>query len=419
MLKRTKLIAGAVVAVSLPMAASATNGYFTHGIGVRSQGAAGVGYALAQDSLAAATNPAGTGLLESRLDGGISWFTPDRGAEISGNFAGANGRYDGNDTEHFIIPEIGYIRQLNDELSVGFAVYANGGMNTDYGTNPLAAFGSSGSAGVNLEQLFITPSVAYKVAPKHTLGVAATFAYQRFEMKGAGAFDNPFFTQSPGFVSNNGRDSSNGWGVKLGWIGQVSETLSLGASWSSEIDMQEFSRYRGLFAEQGGFDIPETFGVGLAWAASSELTLAADWQTIKYGDIKSVANPLQNLLTGNPLGSNNGGGFGWDDVGVIKLGAVYAYSDKLTLRAGISRVDQPIPSSETFFNILAPGTVRDHVSLGASWQASEKSEWSIAYTHAFKETVKGSGSIPAAFGGGEADIRLKEEILSVGYTFKF
>jgi long-chain fatty acid transport protein len=220
-------------------------------------------------------------------------------------------------------------------------------------------------------------------------------------------------------VSNNGQDSSNGWGMKLGWIGQVTDTLSIGASWSSEIDMQKFSRYRGLFAEQGGFDIPETYGLGLAWKASGALTLAADWQTIKYGDIKSVGNPLLNLLTGNPLGNSDGGGFGWDDIGVIKLGAVYSYSDQLTLRAGISRADQPIPNSEAFFNILALGTIRDHVSLGASGKVSEKRELSVAYTHALKETVKGSGSIPMPFGGGEADIHVKEEILGVSYTFNF
>ena len=128
-------------------------------------------------------------------------------------------------------------------------------------------------------------------------------------------------------------------------------------------------------------------------------------------------NPLQNLLTGNPLGSDNGGGFGWNDIAVIKLGAVYAYSDSVTLRAGISRADQPIPRSETFFNILAPGTVRDHLSLGASWKRSERGEWSISYTHAFRESVRGLGSIPMPFGGGEANVHLKEDVLTVGYSF--
>ena len=37
--------------------ALATNGYFAHGYGIKSLGMAGVGFALPQDALAAASNP--------------------------------------------------------------------------------------------------------------------------------------------------------------------------------------------------------------------------------------------------------------------------------------------------------------------------------------------------------------------------
>jgi long-chain fatty acid transport protein len=369
----------------LPGSALATNGYFTHGFGVRSQGVAGVGIALPQDGLAAANNPAGTAALANRLDLGATWFRPSRGASISGNLAGANGRYDANDTENFLIPELGYVRQLSDQLSFGFALHANGGMNTDYGRN--------------------------------TVGIATTFAYQRFEMKGVQAFDNPFFSAAPGDVSNKGTDYSRGWGWKLGYSGQLTPTLTLGATYSSRLDMGRFSSYQGLFAERGGFDIPASYGVGLAWKYSEQTTIAGDWQRIEYSDVKSVGNPLANLLTGNPLGSRNGGGFGWRDISAIKLGVVHELNNVYTLRAGVSHAQQPIPTSETFFNILAPGTIEDHVSAGISWKTASGGEWSVSYTHAFKEHVNGSGSIPMPFGGGEADLWLKEDMLSVGYTF--
>lgn len=416
-MNKTRILSATIAALLLPVSASATNGYFTHGTGVRSLAVAGVGVALPQDGLAIAINPAGTALLGNRLDLGLTWFRPSRGAEITGNGAGANGRYDADDTQDFFIPEFGYTRQLSEQWSTGLAVYGNGGMNTDYGVNPFAAFGSTGSAGVNLEQLFITPSVAYKLTPDHAFGVAVTYAYQRFEMKGIGAFANPFFSAAPAYVSNKGQDSGNGWGVKLGWVGQITPTLRLGASWASELDMEEFSDYSGLFAEQGGFDIPATTQVGLAWQATPALSLAADWQNIEYSAVKSVGNPLQNLLTGNPLGSANGGGFGWQDIDVIKLGAVYQFTDSLVLRAGFSRSDQPIPRSETFFNILAPGTVRDHLTFGASWKVSERGEWSVSFAHAMKESVKGQGSIPMPFGGGEANIHLKEDVFTIAYSF--
>jgi long-chain fatty acid transport protein len=53
------------------------------------------------------------------------------------------------------------------------------------------------------------------------------------------------------------------------------------------------------------------------------------------------------------------------------------------------------------------------------WTLGETSELSVAFTHAFEETVEGSGSIPAAFGGGEADIRLAENLLGIAYGRKF
>jgi long-chain fatty acid transport protein len=414
---KTTLLPAAIAALVLSGTTHATNGYFTHGFGVRTQAVAGVGIALPQDGLAAANNPAGTALLTNRIDLGTTLFRPSRGAEIVGNMAGANGRYSADDTQSFLIPELGYVRQHSDTLSYGLAIHGNGGMNTDYKRNPFAAFGSTGSAWMNLEQLFVTPSLAYKLTPQHSVGAAVTFAYQRFEMKGVQAFDNPFFSANPGKVSNQGVDSSTGWGVKLGWIGEVTPALSLGANWSSRLEMGRFSDYSGLFAERGGFDIPASYGLGLAWKRSPALTLAADWQKIEYSSIKSVGNPLANLLAGNPLGSNNGGGFGWNDINVIKLGALYAYSEQITLRAGFSRADQPIPRSETFFNILAPGTIRDHISFGISWKPSDRGEWSVSFTHAFEETVKGSGSIPMPFGGGESNIHLKEDMVSVGYTF--
>jgi long-chain fatty acid transport protein len=396
-------------------AALATNGYLVHGYGVKSQGIAGVGIALPQDGLAAASNPAGTVLVGDRADLGLTWFAPTRGSEITGNGYGANGSYEGSDKKNFFIPEAGYTRQLSATTAVGLAVYGQGGMNTGYQQNPFAAFGSKGDAGIDLQQLFIAPSVAYKLNEQHAVGAALNFAYQRFSAKGLGVFASA--SQDAAHLTDQGADSSTGWGLHLGWTGQVTPELTLGATWSSKIKAGKFDKYKGLFADDGGFDIPENYGFGLAYKASPALTLAADVQEIKYGGVKSVANPLANLFTGNPLGSANGPGFGWRDITVLKVGASYDYSKDLTLRGGVSHTGQPIPQEQTFFNILAPGVVRDHLTLGATWKTGG-GELSVSYAHAFKETVNGSNSIPASFGGGNANIHLDENILGVAYGWK-
>ncbi|MGB9495575.1 MAG: long-chain fatty acid transporter, partial [Azonexus sp.] len=64
--------------VFLPGLALATSGYFATGYGVKSAGMGGVGIALPQDGLAAATNPAGTAFVGDRVDLGLTWFMPNR-----------------------------------------------------------------------------------------------------------------------------------------------------------------------------------------------------------------------------------------------------------------------------------------------------------------------------------------------------
>jgi long-chain fatty acid transport protein len=406
--------------------AAATDGYFAHGYGVKSQGMGGVGIALPQDAIAAATNPAGMGLIGDRVDFGVTWFRPQREAEIVGNnfiMGSADGTYKANDTENFIIPEFGYNRVISPDVTLGVSVYGNGGMNTDYKKN-IALFGSSAPR-MDLAQLFIAPTATWKITPSNTIGVAVNLAYQRFEIKGLQNFSvvgNPLFgtpSQHPNNVTNNGYDNSYGVGLHLGWIGQVSDVVTLGATYQSKTYMTKFDKYRGLFAEKGDFDVPETYGAGIAVKASPTLTVAADLQRINYSDVDSVGNSINNFVVNNQqLGSKNGAGFAWKNVTAVKLGTSYAWNENLTVRAGYNHSSQPIRKSETFFNVLAPGVVQDHVTFGATYVLPNKSELSFAYMHAFEEKVRGSGSIPTAFGGGEANLKMYEDSLGIAYGWQ-
>jgi len=391
--------------------AAATDGYFAHGYGVKSQGMGGVGIALPQDALAAATNPAGMGLIGDRFDVGVTWFRPIRESEIVDNQAGMNGTYKANDTKNFFIPEFGYNKVINDRLSLGVSVYANGGMNTDY-NRPIPLFGNT-KAGIDMAQLFIAPTVAWKINENHTVGVSLNLAYQRFEAKGLQNFVGS--SSSPSNLTNRGHDHAYGAGLHLGWIGKVNDAVTLGATYQTKTYMTEFDKYKGLFAEQGDFDVPEQYSVGIAVKTSPKLTVAADVQRINYSDVDSVGNSVNNMFVGNLLGSNNGAGFAWRDVTAYKLGASYAWDETLTLRAGYNHSSQSIRKSETMFNMLAPGVVQDHLTLGATWVLPNKSELSIAYMHAFEKKVNGENSIPGAYGGGDANLKMYEDSLGIAY----
>jgi len=74
--------------------------------------------------------------LEIRSDLGIDLFRPKREATISGKWLSANGNYDGNGKRIFFIPDLALTKQISSTTGLGLAVYGNGGMNTDYKTNP-------------------------------------------------------------------------------------------------------------------------------------------------------------------------------------------------------------------------------------------------------------------------------------------
>ena len=410
--------------------AAATNGYFAHGYGIKAKGMGGVATAMAHDTFGGANNPASMVWVGDRLDLGLDWFRPTRSAERSGaGFPTLNGTVD-SDSKNFYIPEFGFNRMLRSDLSLGVSVYGNGGLNTDYpqgsfncgggGANMLCG---SGRLGVDLLQLVIAPTMSYKLNAEHSVGAAVLLGYQRFKAEGLQAFDNapgfPPFTGAPGNVTNNGYDSATGAGLRIGWQGRLSPLVSLGASYSTEVNMGQFKKYRGLFAQAGDFDIPANYSVGIAFTPTAQWTLVMDYTRIAYSKVAAVGNPSSAQA---PLGADNGPGFGWRDVSVVKVGVAWRASDALTLRGGINRGTNPIRGSDVTFNILAPGVVQNHVTAGFSYTGCKDCEWSGALMVAQRQSVTGASLFNAVLGpgaGGIETISMRQISLGLAWARKF
>lgn len=211
-------------------------------------------------------------------------------------------------------------------------------------------------------------------------------------------------------------------------MGRLSDSVTLGAAYSTKMRMSKFSQYKDLFAGRGAFDMPENFNLGIAVKATPALTIAADYQRINYSGINSVSNPSTNTgnavagtgFTVGSLGCSNCRGFGWDDVNVFKIGVEYQYNSNLTLRVGYNHTDNPIQSRDVTFNILAPGVVKDHLTLGFTYNLSKDSELTMSYMHAFKESVSGA-SLFNRFGvaAGNEKIQMYQDALGIAYSMKF
>lgn len=391
--------------------AYATNGYFPHGYGVKAMGMGGASVAMTDNAFAGANNPAISAWAGGRMEGGLTLFAPSRSMSRSGgplDVAVDSG------SNLFYVPEFGYNRSLSDKIGVGLTVYGNGGMNTDYpgglincggGPGTGNALCGGGNLGVDLMQLIVAPTLAYKLTDSQSVGVAPLLVVQQFKAYGLQAFA-PMSSDATRLTGGN-YSQSTGLGLRLGYLGKLNSQFSVGASYSPKTGMSKFDDYAGLFAGAGSFDIPENYSLGVSLQATPAVTLALDYARINYSGVPSIANPSNNP---GQLGSANGPGFGWSDINVWKFGVQWQATSQWTLRAGLNVGDNPIQSRDVSFNVLAPGVMTRHLTLGATYALSPTSEVSFSYMNAASNSVSGT----AMFGGTET-ITMSQKALGIQF----
>jgi len=395
-MKLNKLMTAlALAGLACSGAAMATDGMFASGYGMTANGMGGAATAMTEDTFGGANNPASMAFVGNRIDLGGSLFSPERQATT------ANGS-ENSDANYFIIPEFGYNHMMSNDLALGVSVYGNGGMNTDYGPGAISpSFGGQGNLGVNLIQLIVAPTLAYKVNENNSIGIAPLFAYQQFTAQGF---------QGQTQIGNNGStESSTGTGVRVGYTGKITPDLTIGAQYASKIAMGAFSGGYGitpLAVSQGSLDLAENYSLGVAYQTTKALKLALDFQRINYADVPGIGS------------SPSVHGFGWQDINVWKLGAEYKYNDQWTLRAGWNHTDNPIPASAVYGNIVAPGVIEDHITFGASYYTPTGNEWTVAYIHAFQNSLTGPSPAAPNGPGGTTTITMYEDTLGVAYAWK-
>ncbi len=410
--------------VSVATAAGATDGYFQYGYGARQKALGGAGVADGRDATSASLNPAGLVHAPQELNVSGTLFSPLRSETGSGQPGFTpSGEVDSR-LNDFVIPNFGLTyRNIGLPFSdvIGISVSGNGGMNTHYPaltrTSPPCPPGGTGVfcagiAGVDFQQAFLSVAVAKTLAPGLSIGVAPIVARQQIKLQGLAPFGQ--FSADPAHVSDNGTDIAWGAGVRAGIEWAVAPNIRLGLAGNSEIYNQKFDRYSGIFAEQGRFNVPPSLQAGIAIDVTPGVTLLADYRRIWYGAIASIANPSTNQA---PLGSDNGPGFGWSDIDILKIGAEWRATSDLTLRAGYSYNTSPISSRDVQLNIIAPAVVQHHITGGLEYRWRPDVSIELAGAYVPEGTVSGSEIIGNPAHGIELSMHQWEATLGVKYYF--
>ena len=209
-----------------------------------------------------------------------------------------------------------------------------------------------------------------------------------------------------------GEASSTGFAAKLGGVYKINSQTTLGFTYHSQTSLGDLETGNatvtmsvlgdsGVLQGQApsgtnvtadipltgtikvkDFQWPSMYGLGVSFAASEQLQIAADLKRINWSQV--MKDFTMEFTADN---SPTNGGFGgasmtatlyqeWEDQTVIALGAAYKINDKLTGRVGYNYASNPIP--DEYMNPLFPAIVESHLTLGAGYGLNPASDINFA-----------------------------------------
>ena len=387
---KTKAILTAL-GLCLPLAAHATNGDQLLGVTAIQWGMGGATVAAPQDSATIFVNPAGMaelGMEEVRFDLSPGFMSPPR--EVNGNKS---------DSDLFFLPSGSVVFKVSDKLFLGFGLAAQAGFGVDFSDvvpdNSMIPPTQGNQQIVTTKGFFkLSPSLAYKVSDKLSLGASLNIGYQSLAMS------TPQFTLP--------QNQQFGFGVTLGAIYHINDAFQLGASWISKTNISdhEFNTANGKITMD--MDVAQQLTLGLAYKSTSGLLVEADIKWINFSDTIDSVDMVS-------AGGTNAINFGWDDQIVYSLGVQKQVSDKTKLRFGVNYAASPIEEEDVDNNLGSVAIPELHLSLGATRQLSKRVSGSLSYTHAFENELTSNNTTPA----GTNTIKISQNIVYAQVAYQF
>ena len=418
-----RLFVLAAAALSLSPVAMATNGMLLEGYGPIAAGMGGASMAHDNGMAAAVNNPATLALGDgrSRIDLAVGALGP-RVSSSAGHMSVDS------DGTRYVMPAFGWGRRTG-AWTYGAALFAQGGMGTEYSAQSFLAMGSGEGVRSELGVGRLMLPVAYQLTPDLALGATLDMVWSTLDLQMAAsgmqlgglvtaasgnlAMALPALGGAPwarvDFTDGNdfsGAAKSTGWAAKIGAVYKVSSQLSLGISHHGKTSLKDMRTgattarmsAAGGFQDSGrmvvqDFQMPAQTAVGLAWQVSPGTLVAADLKQIAWSDVMSSFR-----MRYESAGIGGSVSFtlpqAWKDQTVVQIGLAQKVGT-WTLRGGVNLSSNPIP--DTFVNPLFPAIVERHYTLGLGTVLG-KGELNLSATSAPRVKVQAPGGLEIRHG---------------------
>lgn len=356
-------------------------------------------------------------------------ITPNAAAS-SPILIGAGGTASSGDLAHDAVLPASYASwQVSDRVWIGLS------MNTPYGLSTETPFNWSGQIygrSSKVMSFAATPTVAVQVTDWLSLGAGLQVEHFKVRLTSA---------QSPlpnaGTAELVGKDTTIGytlgatikpWAgteIGVGYRSQVDPHLKGTLSFAQNQPLMVGSTLvgtvpAGSYAIQSNIKLPDQVTVGVRQKVTNELTLLAGYEWTHWSIFNRFA--VQNSpIPGQALD------FEYSNGSFYSIGAEYAWSPTLLLRAGLGFEKSPV--TDRVRSVRLPDSNRIWTTVGASYKVSDKLDLDFSYAHVFPKSapvniVSGNPAyttpnslLPNTDFVGSAKARL--DLISVGLTYRW
>ncbi|TWT92472.1 Outer membrane protein transport protein (OMPP1/FadL/TodX) [Botrimarina colliarenosi] len=431
----------ALAFVALGSERASAQGIYAPGIGPvnRSMGSAAVAAPL--DGMGAINwNPATLSAFEqSELSCSVEFLIPN--IDASSSVAGLGAGSTSSESGATLLPNMAWVHKTADpRLTIGFGVLSVAGFSTNYDadpTNPILApqrtagtFPLGGFGRVASEACFIdfSPTIAYAITDQFSVGVAPVFTMARLSVEPmvfAGLDDANGDTIST-YPRGAGERYSWGGGANFGayYIHDCNWRFGAGLKtprWMESFRFNTEDEVGNPQVAKFNWELPMVVSLGTSYNGFESTVVALDVRYIDYDNANGFGDSGLNA-DGSLVG------LGWRSVMAVAMGVQRQISDTTFLRAGYVYNQNPIPDSETQFNLAAPLHYQHTISGGLTYQPTRCIALHTSYSYTPLSEISSSivlppnaptSTPPIAVPGSSVTSSLSAHALDFGVTVRY
>lgn len=300
---------------------------------------------------------------------------------------------DGGDTA--IVPHMYYSSEMKGNMKFGLSISAPFGLKTEYDSNWTGRYHALTS---ELKTVDINPSVAWEINDSLSAGFGISIQHAEATLSRA-VFQGPGAPDGKAVIEGD----NVGFGFNFGAMFTPNERTRIGFSYRSKIK-QEVDGHLTISGTPrdakipavASVDLPETIYLSAAHDLNDKLSLFGTARWTKWSRFEELRIKFAGGLPDDVTPEN------WKDSTTLSIGLAYRMNDRVTLRAGYSSDESPVPGVE-FRTPRIPDSDRDWLTLGATFKPKDNMTVDVGYAYltsdagALDNTVNLVSTSPGAF----------------------